>query len=113
MKQFDFGQNWADFSSKGVTEASFNQARAHFAELLYGIELADRSFLDIGFGLGFSLLSAQALGARVVGCDINPKCHEVIERIRQRFPARGAGPITLVIGSILNDVTLMALRACP
>jgi hypothetical protein len=47
------------------------------------------TFLDIGFGQGFSLLSARSLGARAVGCDINPKCHEVIERNRTLFPRRG------------------------
>jgi 2-polyprenyl-3-methyl-5-hydroxy-6-metoxy-1,4-benzoquinol methylase len=113
MKQFDFGQNWADFSANAATQARITQARAHFAELLSGIELADRSFLDIGFGQGFSLLSAQALGARVVGCDINPKCHEVIERNRQQFPPAEAGPITLHVGSILDDETVKALRSCP
>jgi len=91
MKQFDFGQNWAEFSANAATGERITQARTQFAELMKGIELQGRSFLDIGFGQGFSLLTAHALGAEVVGCDINPKCHEVIQRNRSLFPDAGNG----------------------
>jgi 2-polyprenyl-6-hydroxyphenyl methylase/3-demethylubiquinone-9 3-methyltransferase len=111
LKQFDFGQNWAEFSAAAATPERVAQARKEFAELMRGVALEGASFLDIGFGQGFSLLSAAALGARAVGCDINPKCHEVIERNRPLFPDVGAKPIPLQVGSILDDAVVAALRA--
>lgn len=110
MKQFDFGQNWADYSRNAATPARVAQARAEFSALMGDIALADRSFLDIGFGQGFSLLAARALGANAVGCDINPKCREVIARNRSLFPDAGARPIPIEIGSILDDAVVAALR---
>lgn len=110
MKQFDFGQNWAEFSVNAATPERITQARADFANLMKGIELQRRSFLDIGFGQGFSLLSARSLGADVVGCDINPKCHEVIQRNRLLFADANNGRIPLQIGSILDNSTVEALR---
>ena len=110
MKQFDFGQNWAEFSRNAATPERAAQARSQFLSLMGGIELKGKSFLDIGFGQGFSLLSAHALGARAAGCDINPKCHEVIERNRVLFPDAGTDPIPLRVGSILDDSVVVALR---
>jgi len=110
MKQFDFGQNWAEFSRNAATRERAAQAYAQFLSLMGDVELKGKSFLDIGFGQGFSLLSAHALGARAVGCDINPKCHEVIERNRILFPDAGTGPIALRVGSILDDKVVEALR---
>lgn len=110
MKQFDFGRNWSDFSANAATVERAAQARAHFRELMSGIELAGKSFLDIGFGQGFSLLSARSLGAVTVGCDINPKCGEALDRNRSLFPDV-AGPIALHVGSILDDGTVAALRS--
>lgn len=111
MKQFDFGQNWSDFSAHAATAERVTQARAHFSELMNGIDLDGRNFLDIGFGQGFSLLAARAIGAVAVGCDINPKCPEVIDRNRRLFPGAADDPIPLHVGSILDDATVAALRA--
>lgn len=111
MKQFDFGQNWSDFSAAAANPERAAQARSQFAALMEGVALPGRSFLDIGFGQGFSLLSARALGANVVGCDINPKCHEVIARNRPLFPGSPEEPIALQVGSILDPAIVEALRA--
>ena len=108
--QFDFGQNWADFSANAVTQDRLKQAREDFKDLIRGIELRDRSFLDIGFGQGFSLLSAQSLGARVVGCDINPRCGEVLRRNEVHFDAADIAKIDTVIGSILDDHVVARVR---
>lgn len=89
------------------------QARAAFLSLMGDIELKGRTFLDIGFGQGFSLLAACAQGARSVGCDINPKCHEVIERNRSLFPEVGGMTIPLYAGSIVDDAVVAALRDAP
>jgi len=112
-RQFDFGGNWDDFSRNAANRERAAQARAQFASLLDGLELGGRSFLDIGFGQGFSLLSARCLGARAVGCDINPKCHEVIARNRVLFPEAGEAAIPLVVGSILDEAVVAELRSRP
>ena len=110
MKQFDFGQNWADFSAHAASSERVEQARSQFATLMRDVDLAGATFLDIGFGQGFSLLAARAMGSRVVGCDINPKCRDVIERNRSLFPEMGDNVIPLQVGSILDDATVAALR---
>src|ERR1700676_4527233 len=76
-EQFDFGKNWQAFSRDALTAQHVEQAKQAFVKLLEGIELKNQSFLDIGFGQGLSLLIAKALGARTVGCDINPLCADV------------------------------------
>jgi len=83
--QFDFGQNWNDFSTNALTKDSVNQAIAHFKTLIGVGSLANKSFIDIGFGQGLGLLTATTLNAQTVGCDINPKCGQVLEKNRQRF----------------------------
>lgn len=109
--QFDFGRNWAEFSAHAITPDRVAQARADFGRLMEGIPLSGRTFLDIGFGQGFSLLAAAAGGARVVGCDVNPKCGEVLERNRALFPDLAGRPINVDIGSILNASLVERLRA--
>lgn len=112
MKQFDFGQNWSEFSSFALDADRVAQARQHFAELVAhsGSSLVGGSFVDIGFGQGLSLLSAAAAGARVLGCDINPKCGETLRRNRIHFPELAANEVPIVIGSILDPTVVAALR---
>lgn len=88
------------------------QAKKDFVDLLSGIELHERSFLDIGFGQGLSLLTATSMGAIAVGCDINPLCSEILEKNRARFfPQIVPGSIHLVTGSILDGSAVESLRA--
>ena len=108
--QFDFGKNWSEFSQAALTEERVSQARKDFAALFQGIELRDRSFLDIGFGQGLSLLIAAERGVQAVGCDINPKCREVIERNRTYFPRADRSKINLVVGSVLEGDTMRMLK---
>lgn len=112
-RQFDFGQNWSDFSDNAASAERAAQARRHFIDLMGDIPLEGRSFLDIGFGQGFSLLSATTRGARTAGCDINPKCHEVIARNRSHFPEIADREIPLQVGSILDDEVVAALGRLP
>src|SRR5688572_22849982 len=112
--QFDFGKNWADFSANALDDAAVAQARRQFEALLApagGVE--GKSFIDIGFGQGLSLLSAAASGARVVGVDINPTCREVLSRNMRFFPAveRSASAFPVIIGSILDEDTVSRARA--
>jgi 2-polyprenyl-6-hydroxyphenyl methylase/3-demethylubiquinone-9 3-methyltransferase len=111
--QFDFGQNWADYSANAASDERVAQARRDFAKLLSGVELNGRAFLDIGFGQGFALLSAAAMGARVLGCDINPRCAEVVARNQSRFPELHGRTIDVIIGSILDDTVVAQLRRHP
>lgn len=105
--QFDFGQNWKEFSENRLDIEKVDQARAHFAELMAGVDLKGKTFLDIGFGQGLSLLLAHLAGARVTGVDINPKCAEVVERNK---PLLGVTePIETVVGSILDPACLARL----
>jgi len=99
--QFDFGQNWKKFSERRLTPAKVGQAREQFHCLLKDCPLADRSFLDIGFGQGLSLLLAAEAGARVTGLDINPTCAEVLERNKQVLGIDV--PTEILVGSILDD----------
>lgn len=113
--QFDFGKNWADFSDKALTPGRVNEARQAFAKLIEPAgSVAGKSFIDIGFGQGLGLLSAAAAGARASGIDINPKCGEVLERNRRRFPQLGGSSIPVLIGSILDErVVAQAGAASP
>ena len=108
--QFDFGQNWADFSVRAATPERADQARRDFASLMEGVKLRGQSFLDIGFGQGFSLLSAASMGARVVGCDINPKCGTVLDRNLPLFPDLVGSKLDVEIGSILDPEVVQRLR---
>ncbi|MCK4793431.1 MAG: class I SAM-dependent methyltransferase [Desulfobacteraceae bacterium] len=108
--QFDFGKNWARFSRNALNSEKVDQARSDFATLMQGVEIRGNSFLDIGFGQGLSLLIAAEIGASVVGCDINPKCREVLEQNKQYFPDIAQEEIPVIIGSILDEGVVAELR---
>ena len=112
MRQFDFGENWSEFSANALNAEKVRQAREEFASLVRSgaVHIEGRSFLDIGFGQGLSVLSAAAAGAAAIGCDINPKCAEVLERNRALFPEAAATRIPVVVGYILDPSTVDALR---
>lgn len=107
---FDFGENWSEFSTHALTPQRVADARTSFAALLDGIPLAGKSFLDIGFGQGLVLLSATGLGARTHGCDINPKCADVLRRNHAHFPDVAVLP-SVTVGSILDERVVTTLRA--
>lgn len=108
-RQFDFGQNWTEFSRHALTPARIADAARDFARLHHDVPLAGCTFLDIGFGQGLGLFLARRAGAQVVGCDINPKCAEALAITRQQFPDV-AGEIPTVVGSILDDSVVDQLR---
>jgi 2-polyprenyl-3-methyl-5-hydroxy-6-metoxy-1,4-benzoquinol methylase len=105
--QFDFGKNWIAFSRRALTPEKVELARRDFARLFKGIELKGKSFLDIGFGQGLSLLLAREAGADVFGNDINPKCSEALAVTASVLKTSAKAP--LVIGSILEDQTMASL----
>jgi SAM-dependent methyltransferase len=111
MMQFNFGQNWAEYSAHAINPDRVKQARDDFNALHACIGgVAGKSFLDIGFGQGLSLLAAAAAGARVFGIDINPVCEEVLRRNTRFFPEIEQSPVPVVIGSVLDPGVLEAAR---
>lgn len=107
---FDFGENWSEFSTQALTAERLDQARADFGRLMADVPLAGRTFLDIGFGQGLGLLNAASTGARVYGCDINPKCAAVLRANLRHFPGL-SGPPEVTVGSILDEAVVTHLRA--
>jgi len=57
--------------------------RVIFEELLAGVPLKGKRFLDVGCGLGYFSQRAANLGAKVIGVDIGKK---LIEKAKQRVP---------------------------
>ena len=108
--QFDFGENWKNFSRQALNDVRVQAARGEFEELIADIDLAGKSFLEIGFGQGLSLLFATEQGAACTGCDINEKCLTALEQSRRFFPALRSTQIQVVIGSILEPQTVHQLR---
>ncbi|MHA2013509.1 MAG: class I SAM-dependent methyltransferase [Candidatus Helarchaeota archaeon] len=107
--QFDFGDNWLQFSQRALTSEKIEQAQKYFEKLFNNIGLKEKSFVEIGFGQGLSLLIAKQKGAVVVGCDINPKCQEALEKTRVYFSQIKPASIPLIIGSILEQDTINQL----
>lgn len=110
-KQFDFGANWKEYSEKRLSPERIEAAWTDFQSLTKDIEFKDKSFLDIGFGQGLSLMAATRAGARTVGNDINPTCKQVLEHNRKAYPGIGGKDIPVVVGSILEESTVDALLA--
>lgn len=111
--QFNFGQNWLNYSRNAITAERIALTKSDFKKLMENVPggLSGKSFLDIGFGQGFSLLSAAALEAKVVGNDINPICGDVIERNKTYFPETAGMNTPLVVGSILEPSIVEELRS--
>ena len=99
--RFNFGKNWQSFSKTALDDEKINQARNDFQNLFSGIELKDRSFLDIGFGQGLTLNFAQEAGANVLGIDVDPDNMDALREVSKKFPKQKV-PETRII-SILDE----------
>jgi len=108
---FEFGRNWAAFSRHKLDHDHVAQARADFAALFDGVELNGKTFLDIGFGQGLSLLVAAASSAHATGCDIDPLCAKILRRNSVLFPEVGLQDIRVITGSILDPDTQENIRS--
>ncbi len=110
--QFDFGKNWQDFSFQALTQEKVIQTKESFQHLIDDMDLRGKSFLDIGFGQGLSLLTACEKGALAVGTDINEKCLDVFQHNKQYFPRTTNNvDVPIVIGSILDPKVVDQLHA--
>ncbi len=100
--QFDFGENWKNYSASILDDKRLADARRALVDLFGKDRLHGCSFLDVGSGSGIVSVAAAQSGAReVVGIDINPKCIEVGERNANRF-IRGRVDIRFEQGSVLD-----------
>lgn len=109
--QFDFGKNWSSFSTYALDARKVEMAKAEFSTLLaHAGGVRGKSFIDIGFGQGLSLLAAAEAGASVVGVDINPKCAEVLQRNRHFYPLVERLDFPVMIGSILDARAVERMR---
>jgi len=108
--QFDFGENWKNYSEKILQTQNIKDSFNDFCNLIGNENITNKTFLDIGFGQGLGLLNASKLGAKAVGCDINPKCREVLNYNRLKFPEIKDVIIPVVIGSILNDKDILEIE---
>lgn len=109
-EHFDFGKNWQAFSEQALSEKKIQQAVKEFDSLVEGIPFDNRTFLDIGFGQGLSLLLATRKGSHTFGNDINPLCAQVFNYNREKFPDIVNKEIPVVVGSILERQTIEALE---
>lgn len=108
--QFDFGENWVQFTERALTREKVKQAKNDFIRLTSGINLDNIYFLDVGFGQGLSLLIAKQLGCKVLGCEINPKCIISLNKTMMHFPSIKTKEIPIVLGSILEKRILTKLK---
>jgi len=111
MKQFDFGKNWQDFSHKALDSKKIQQAREDFSYLTQDIDLTGKSFLDIGFGQGLSLLIATEKGCKTFGCDINSKCKMVLEQNKKHFDNLHSKKIPVEVGSIMENSVISKIKS--
>jgi len=107
---YDFGENWKDYSLHALKHNNIEQSMSDFKILMNNENISGKTFLDIGFGQGLSLLNATTLGAKTVGCDINPKCKEVLELNKQKYPALKDTTIPVVVGSITEKETVERIK---
>jgi 2-polyprenyl-6-hydroxyphenyl methylase/3-demethylubiquinone-9 3-methyltransferase len=109
--QFDFGKNWDEFSRHALDAARVAEAKEYFELLTDGIDLNGKTFLDIGFGQGLSLLIATEMGAVSTGVDINPKCATVLKKNAGFYPDLDAESIRVITGSILDTSIMQELKS--
>jgi SAM-dependent methyltransferase len=108
--QFNFGQNWKEFSAHALSKEKIDAARKDFSDLL-DKDIKGKTFLDIGFGQGMSLLLATELKAITFGCDINPICKEVLEHNKTNyFNHLMNTEIPVVVGSILDKPVVEEIK---
>ena len=107
--RFGFGKNWQSYSRTALTRERMDQARQAFRSLFAGVQLEGKSFLDIGFGQGLSLICAAEMGANGLGVDIDPDNLEALKATAGAMGYQGL-PKTR-IASILDSAFVNECRA--
>jgi SAM-dependent methyltransferase len=104
---FGFGRNWQRYVSEYLTPERERIAAESLRDLL-GVELEDRTFLDIGCGSGlFSLCAHKAGARRVTSLDVDPDSVAATSLLRER--AGEPDNWTVTHGSILDDAVVDSL----
>ena len=62
-KQFNFGENWEDYSENYATEEQLHEATEALMGLLAPESVEGKAMLDIGCGSGLHALAALRAGA--------------------------------------------------
>lgn len=107
--RFKFGENWLAYSQVALTEERVEQGRRDFARLFSSVPLADRSFLDIGFGQGLALCYASEAGAQAIGLDVDTDNLQALNNTRRWFDLSQEPKV--VIASILDEKTVAELKS--
>lgn len=108
VMRFAFGKNWQSYSAKSLTPACIEKSRQAFRELVSGIDLQGRNFIDIGYGQGLSLIAAAQMGAKVLGIDVDKDNIEALRRVQQTIGYSGVLEVRNV--SILDEGFIDACR---
>src|SRR5262245_26642997 len=107
-RRFEFGQNWQAFA-RTLGEGQSVEAERSLRSMLATNELAAKSFLGAGCGIGLSSLAARRLGARVRSFDFGPLSVECARALKERF-FPGDPLWTIAEGSILDRDCLASLE---
>ncbi len=83
-ERFTFGENWAAFLEH-LDDERIATASASLRDMLGGLDLGGRTFLDIGSGSGLFSLAARRLGARVTSFDYDPASVACTTELRRRY----------------------------
>jgi SAM-dependent methyltransferase len=83
--RFEFGKNWQSYA-EGIDEEKVGEAERRLQSLVEPLELASRTFLDIGSGSGLHSLAALRLGAaRVRALDLDEFSVKTTRAVLGRF----------------------------
>jgi 2-polyprenyl-3-methyl-5-hydroxy-6-metoxy-1,4-benzoquinol methylase len=108
--RFAFGKNWQSYSIKSLTPERIEDSCRAFRNLVSGIDLQDKKYIDIGYGQGLSLIAAAQMGANVLGIDVDK---DNIDALRRVLQASGYPEfIETQSVSILNEVFVYEHRGC-
>jgi len=106
-QRFEFGRNWADFSTT-LTPERIRIAELSLIEMLRMEDLSGKKFLDAGSGSGLFSLAARNLGATVHSFDFDPESVSCTQSLRKQFFANDPGWL-VEEGSVLDPEYLGAL----
>ena len=82
--RFRFGRNWKNYLHY-LDESQIQNSMASLKLMLEGVDLKDKTFLDIGSGSGLSSLAAIRLGAKVTSFDYDLDSVKATKGLKKKF----------------------------